>query len=200
MSLSGNSTEALRPKTRESRTSQYSNKLKPLLKLKKLHENLKKLNGTSKPTLKTKLKRPLARALLLARLNRKLKLVRSRATEGRGRSLKGANQNTTAMSKSGIQNRIQMLRTRLNKYNERKQDSDTPTNSSPTRQNNQQRLREKNRLNSQQSANSSNNKTNKPNQRLRLGANRPSKVNYSYHPIMDYFNGKPGKGISTSAS
>ncbi len=198
MSVS-NATDALR---RESRTSQYPNKyLKPLLKLKKLHENLKKLNGTSKPTLKTKLKRPLARALLLARLNRKLKAVRTRAAKSsRGRSLKlaTANAKNATMSKTGIHTRIQMLRTRLNKYNERRKDSD-PQGSPSQQKNIQQRLREKSRPSANSPAKTGNSSSNKTNQRLRLGSSRPSKVNYSYHPIMDYFSSKPGKGgVSTS--
>jgi len=175
-----NGTESLRPKTRESRTSQYPAKLKPLLKLKKLTESLKKLNGTGKPLLKAKLKRPLARALLLARLNRKLKSARSRTLRGRSMKMHGDD----SLSKSKLQTRIHMLRTRLNKYNERRKGGD----SGPPAQ----QTRTKGKKSPVPSKGTSSN------QRLRLGANRPSKVNYSYHPIMDYFNSRPGKLVNST--
>jgi hypothetical protein len=172
-----NTTDALRPKTRESRTSQFPfnmTDLKPLLKLKRLQMKMKKMNGTTQ----RKFKRPLARALLLAR-----RTLRSQMA--RGRSLKVEPRNKTV----NVKERIQTLRTRLNKYMERSKTKNGANRGAEKISRGDGEVAATSKTN--QNTTSSSNNSKRPNQRLRLSSNRPSKVNYSYHPIMDYFGSKP---------
>ena len=182
-----NSTDSLRPKTRESRNP---TKLKPLLQLKKLQlMKLKKMNITTKDG---KLKKPFARAraMILARLNRKLKSSRSgRAMRQELNRLGAANNSKNGKGSGGVlsmeslKSRIQLLRARLNKYNERNKMRQSSV---------EERLRDtKSRISNKVSSNSQINTSNNKSTSHRLRErNQPSKVNYSYHPIMDYFNGK----------
>jgi len=201
-----NSSDSLRPQKRGLRNP---TKLKPLLQLKKLQlMNMKKMNLTTKDG---KAKKPFARAraMLIARLNRKLKSSRSgramrqelnRLDGNRNGRPPGVNLNKGSneggiLSMESLKNRIQMLRSRLNKYNERNKSK--PHLTQRQRTSIEERLQDNNiksRItnNNENSVNNNNNNSNNraTSQRLRLNSNRPSKVNYSYHPIMDYFNSK----------